>query len=161
MFRTTIISVWAVVFLAVAGCTDPNGVDDDARNNKPVRPLELIPQVSPPILDLPVPIGYELDESRSRHHKGAGFRWLDHRYLGNTEKHAVLRFYRRHMETKGWKLMSEQFAQGAGLLSFEKIVAGYTEGCTVRVASAGAWGRVEIVIGCGPRGPMTVLDQRK
>jgi len=65
------------------------------------------------------------------------------------------------METKGWKLMSDQFAQGAGLLSFEKIVAGYTEGCTVRVASAGVWSKVEIIIFCGPRGPMTILDPRK
>ena len=147
-------ALWAVGCFALAGCTDPS-LESGRPSGTPARQMGLIAKARPPVLDIPVPIGFELVESQSRNRSGGGIRWIDHVYVGNAEKFEVVRFYRRHMEQHGWKEMSYQFAQGRGLFSYEKDVAGYKEECTVVVQDA-SWDRVQVIVGVGPRGAATV-----
>jgi hypothetical protein len=81
---------------------------------------------------------------------------VEHIYEGRADKFAVVRFYRRYMERKGWTLMRNQFAQGRSTLSFEKKTSGLTEECTVSVSEAGLWDKVRIAVAVGPRGPMAI-----
>ncbi|MFP4355645.1 MAG: hypothetical protein ACLFUJ_11035 [Phycisphaerae bacterium] len=147
----------AMIGCGLTGCADVemnNGQTGQQGNQAQSR--RLMAKVNPPVLDIPVPIGFDLDEARSRNRSGAGTRFVDHVYTGRAEKFDVVRFYRRHMPEHGWKEMSYQFAQGSGVFSFEKSVAGYKEESTVIVRDGGLWDRIEIIVAVGPRGPASV-----
>jgi hypothetical protein len=151
--------LYVLAALAV-GCNDSEmDTGDQAGGSGSSDPMELIARPDPPILDIPVPIGFELNEDRSRHRSAAGIRFIDHMYLGRAEKFAVVRFYKRHMERKGWSLMNSQYAQGRSTMSFEKKTAGFTEECLISIAKAGMWDRVQIVVAVGPRGPAAIPAQ--
>ena len=83
-------------------------------------PLELVAESPPYVPDLPVPVGFKLDESRSRNFTSGHSRWVDHLYKGNDEKFALARFCKRHMPISRWVLMTDRFTQGSILLDFEK-----------------------------------------
>jgi hypothetical protein len=154
MTRNVWLWVLAAELCCVAGCADVNATNGQAGNGeKPSRAL--IAKTTPPILDIPMPIGFELDAT-SRNSSGAGIRTVDHVYVGQADKFAVLRFYRRYMPDHGWKEMSFRYAHESGLVSFEKDVVGYKEECTVVVRDAGLWNKVKVQISVGPRGPASV-----
>jgi hypothetical protein len=79
-----------------------------------------LPQVNPPISDIPVPIGFKLDESKSRNYAVAGVRFVDHVYSGSGDKFELKRFYERYMVMNRWVPSTSLFAQGRLELDFEK-----------------------------------------
>jgi hypothetical protein len=159
MNRFSVGVLYVLAALAV-GCKDPEmETGKKSGPSESSNSMELIAQPDPPILDIPVPIGFELNEDRSRHRRAAGIRFVDHMYVGRAEKFAVVRFYKRHMERKGWSLMNSQYAQGRSMLSFEKKTAGFTEECLISISDAGMWNRVQIVVAVGPRGPAAIPAQ--
>jgi hypothetical protein len=120
-------SFWA------AGCNSSSSSTIDASSGAPrqMAPVvELVAQFRPPIPDLPLPVGFDLDQSRSRNFAAAGMRWVDHRYEGGNDKFAVARFYRRQMPINRWTLVTEMFTQGDLTLDFEK----QTERCHIVVS---------------------------
>jgi len=123
------------------------GISQTGCNNKPEKvnttsgafqevasPIELIARAYPWIPDVPVPIGFELDESRSRDFMAAGARYVDHLYKGRADKWAVARFYKRQMPIHRWTFVTDIFAQGDIRLDFEKE----TERCQI-IISKGSW----------------------
>ena len=128
--------------LTLAGCSGfPGGSGDQssdgADNGQPkaIAPTGgsgLVAQSEPPVADLPVPLGFKLDESRSRNYESAGVRFIDHTYRGdNAKKDAVAQFYRRQMSNKNWNLRGSQMVRGTVLLRYEKG----DELCDVRIRS--------------------------
>jgi hypothetical protein len=90
---------------------------------------EMIARGGAPISDVPVPLGFELDESRSRNFAAGGMRYVDHVFTGSGERFAVARFYKRQMPISRWVLVTDMFVQGENILDFEKD----TERCRIIV----------------------------
>ena len=90
--------------------------------SEPARPgrIGLIPQIQPPIADLPVPIGFKLAEKISRTYESGGSRTVDHTYEGRDDKFDVERFYVEQMPLKGWKAVAKRMERGVITQSFEK-----------------------------------------
>lgn len=103
---------------------------------------ELVSMSRPPIEDLPVPIGFDLAESKSRNFAAAGARYIDHMYTGRADKFAVGRFYKRLMPINRWALVTDMFVQGDIMLDYEKD----TERCRVTVTDGGFFGSVTVKI---------------
>lgn len=116
-FAGVLLAVVACVI--IAGCNRENKLDgsDEARKSSPI---ELVAMPRPPVPDLPVPIGFDLDQDRSRNLAAAGIRWVDHLYKGKADKFAVARFYRRQMPLTRWTLVTEIFSKGDLKLAFER-----------------------------------------
>jgi hypothetical protein len=114
-------------------------------------PDGLVAQSRPPIPDLPVPLNFELDESKSRNFlaAGSGSRYVDHVYTGPADKFAVARFYKRQMPVNRWRLETDNFVQGKVILQFQKE----SETCQITISDAGGWSgtRVEIQLFAGGR----------
>jgi hypothetical protein len=127
--------VAAALVAALAGCNSSgervNVSPGDAGSAGPVP--ELVAMSRPPIADLPVPIGFNLDEGKSRNFTAAGARYVDHVYHGSADKFAVGRFYKRQMPVNRWTLVTDMFVQGAIMLDFEKD----TERCRITVTESG------------------------
>ncbi len=94
---------------------------------------ELVGQARPPIPDVPVPTGFDLDEGHSRNFTAAGTRYIDHVYRGSSDKFSVSRFYKRQMPINRWTLVTDMFVQGEIMLDFEKNM----ERCRVTVTDGG------------------------
>ena len=105
--------------MAVAGCNGDKKVEGSGDSSAKAS-IELVPMARPPIPDLPVPIGFDLDQGRSRNLAAAGVRWVDHLYKGKADKFAVARFYRKQMPLSRWILVTELFAKGNLTLDFER-----------------------------------------
>jgi hypothetical protein len=150
---------WPALAGLAAGCLDARVNAGETAEPDGEKSDELVDKSNPPVLDIPVPIGFDLDEGRSINRSGAGVRIVDHVYVGRADKFAVVRFYEQMMPEQGWKKMSYQFAKGRGVLSFEKDLAGYKEGCRITVDD-GSWGQVEVNVELGPRGPASVTGNR-
>ena len=120
---------------ALAGCggsSGPAGVATDGPSA--VGPIpELVAMRRPPIEDLPVPIGFYLEEGKSRNFSAAGARYIDHAMKGRADKFAVGRFYKRQMPISRWTLVTDMFVQGDIVLDFEKD----TERCRINVSEGG------------------------
>lgn len=117
--------------LALTGCSGfPGGSDgsssEDSGNGKPkaIEPTGgsgLVAQSEPPVADLPVPLGFKLDEARSRDFEAGDVRFVDHVYRGQSAgKEAVARFYRRQMVNKGWNLRSSRMVRGVIEQKYDK-----------------------------------------
>jgi hypothetical protein len=114
--------------LMVTGCNRSNTVENSGGAMREVSPpAELVAQATPTISDLPVPLGFSLDEGRSRNFAAAGARYIDHLYKGSGDRFAVARFYKRHMPISRWVLVTDRFVQGDIVLDFEKD----TERCCI------------------------------
>jgi hypothetical protein len=163
MIRMRLFALLGGAVLAAAGGCANQGKDESksaAGNVEP--PRGLIAQARPPIQDVPVPIGFSLEESRSRSFYGGGVRWVDHTYKGNEDKFDVMRFFQKHMPANRWKPMSNRFVQGRIKLEFEKEVPGYTEGCAVTIWDDGVFSPTRFTVECFPRGePGTVFGSRE
>ncbi|MGB2824584.1 MAG: hypothetical protein WBF17_26655 [Phycisphaerae bacterium] len=121
----------ALLWMAPAGCNDSTqdaGVSFGGSGT--VGPIpELVAMARPPISDLPIPIGFDLKEGKSRNFSAAGARYVDHVYKGSADKFAVGRFYKRQMPINRWTLVTDMFVQGDIMLDFEKE----TERCRITV----------------------------
>jgi hypothetical protein len=115
-----IVAVLAALALA-CGCTKTETIDASSGAPRQMRsPNDLVAQARPPIPDVPLPIGFDLDEGKSRNFAAAGLRWVDHFYKGGSDKFAVARFYKRQMPVNRWTLVTDMFTQGQIMLDFEK-----------------------------------------
>jgi len=137
---------WGVLagLVLLAGCNNqPNTVDTSGGAYREVStPVQLVAQARPPILDLPVPIGFRLDETRSRNFAAAGARYVDHLYRGSGDKFAVARFYKRHMPISRWVLVTDMFVQGDIMLDFEKE----SERCRIIISQGGLFNNCTIKV---------------
>ncbi len=116
---------WIVAGLSAmmwaAGCNNTVTIDSssDAPRQMNAAP-DLVAQSRPPIPDVPLPVGFELDQAKSRNFAAAGQRYIDHVYKGGSDKYAVARFYKRQMPVSRWTLVTDMFTQGDITLDFEK-----------------------------------------
>lgn len=125
--------------LLLAGCSSnssPQTVDTSGGAYREVSAPadELIAQRQAWIADVPVPMGFKLDESHSRNFAAGGARYVDHLYKGKADKFAVARFYKRQMPVVRWVLVTDMFVQGENIMDFEKD----TERCRI-VVTQGGW----------------------
>jgi len=138
---------------AMAGCdSSSNAGGVSAGGSKVVGPVpELVAMRRPPISDLPVPIGFDLEENKSRNFAAAGARYIDHVYTGRADKFAVGRFYKRQMPISRWTLVTDMFVQGDIMLDFEKD----NERCRISVSTGGFLGstRIKMVVWTSGRIP--------
>ncbi|MHC4982980.1 MAG: hypothetical protein ACYTF6_07410 [Planctomycetota bacterium] len=100
------------------------------------------PQVKPPISDVPVPVGFKIDEDKSRNYAVAGVRFVDHLYKGRENKFELKRFFERYMVMNRWKLVRFNYAQARLKLDFEKDY----EGCRVEIWEAGVFSPTKISV---------------
>ncbi|MDY7010851.1 MAG: hypothetical protein SVV80_08890 [Planctomycetota bacterium] len=127
--RLTGLTLAAGTVLWLTGCNNsPGKMETTSGGYREVAPpIELIAQANPPIHDVPVPIGFKLDENRSRNFTAAGARYVDHLYKGSADKWVTARFYKRQMPTNRWTFVTDIFAQGDIRLDFERE----TERCQI------------------------------
>jgi len=130
----------------LSGCRNSNTQVIDASSGAPreVAPTQdLVGMARPPIPDLPIPIGFSLDEGRSRNYTIGSGRIVDHVYRGKGDKLAVKQFYERQMVIQRWALVSAMFVTGDIALDFEKE----NERCHIVIKDVGTWSsRVEVVV---------------
>jgi hypothetical protein len=132
----------SAVLAGCGGSSESAGVATDGPNA--VGPIpELVAMRRPPIDDLPVPIGFYLDDERSRNTTVAGARLIDHLYKGRADKFAVGRFYKQQMPISRWTLVRDRFAQGEVLQDYEKD----TERCQISITDGGLFGSTKVNIG--------------
>ena len=133
-----------LILLAVAGCNgNTQTIDASTGAPRQVQPvLDLVAMSRPPVPDLPVPIGFSLDEGKSRDYAFAGARFVDHVYQGGSPKLAVKRFYERQMPINRWTLTTSMFVRGEVMLDFEKE----TERCRVMVSDGSGFNATAIKV---------------
>ena len=137
---TAVIAI--VTILTLAGCNGGGG-DSSGGVRSQARPrIELVATSGAIISDLPIPVGFSLDEGRSRNFAAAGARYVDHFYKGRGEKFAVGRFYKRHMPNARWVLVTDMFVQGEIVLDFEKE----TERCRIVVVDGNLFNKSYIKV---------------
>ena len=129
--RMLIAGVLVASAVLVCGCNDkPQAVDSSGGGYREVSaPTGLVAKGRPSIADVPEPIGFKLDERRSRYFAAAGARYVDHLYKGRADKWAVGRFYKRQMPISRWVRVTDRFVQGGIVLDFEKE----TERCVIQI----------------------------
>jgi len=110
----------------------------------------LVPQARPPIGDLPVPIGFKLDENKSIDFIVAGSRFANHTYKGNADKLMVKRFYERQMPINRWTLTTAMFVGGDINLDFEKE----TERCRIIIKNGSIFHKTYILVRLWTSGPI-------
>jgi hypothetical protein len=126
----------AAAGLVLAGCNGRSTIDTGQGDNREVAaPSALMARANPPIPDLPVPIGFDLDAKKSRSVAAGGLRMVDHRYTGRVNKWVVGRFYKRQMPLAQWALHSDRMIQGTIFLDFSKG----NESCFVVIGDAPLW----------------------
>jgi hypothetical protein len=159
--RAWLAMVVAALWMAPAGCTSgtlggnggsapPPGGPPAAADAAGPMP-ELVSMSRPPIADLPVPIGFDLSETRSRNLAAAGARFVDHVYTGRSDKFAVWRFYKRLMAINRWVLVTDKFIQGEIQMDFEKEA----ERCQVTILNGGFLQPTVVKIVVMPSGRVT------
>ncbi len=139
-----------ILLIIAVGCEQPETVGSASAEQGIDELDELIARSRPPISDLPIPVGFKLDESKSRNHESGGFRHIYHVYTGAGDKFAVKRFYERHMPISRWVLMSYRFGTGKIIMDFEKE----TEHCDIRITHGGWFRRVKIEVEVWTIGPI-------
>jgi hypothetical protein len=128
----------SAVLAGCGGSSESVGASTDGPSA--VGPIpELVAMRRPPIEDLPVPIGYYLEDG-SRDFAAAGARYIDHVFKGRADKFAVGRFYKRQMPISRWTLVTSMFVEGDIILDFEKD----TERCRVTVSDIGLFGSTRL-----------------
>lgn len=112
---------------------------------------KLIASPNPPVADVPVPIGFNIDlsHSQSTYVPGTNLRLVNQEYTGSDPRLSVARFYLSNMTASGWKTLQEvQNPQGI-IISFSK--AG--EVCTVTIKHG--WFHTHLFISITPIGNAT------
>lgn len=131
-----------VCLAALGGCAKEQTIDASSGAPREVDAAggELVGQSRPPVLDVPVPVGFTLDEGQSRNYNLAGARLVDHVYRGGADKFAVKRFYERQMPTYRWTMVTAVFAQGDMTLDFERDC----DRCRIAISTGGLFQRTTI-----------------
>lgn len=93
----------------------------------------LVAQPDPPLADVPLPAGFELEDMRSRSWNNPSFRAIDYLFEGQSDKFAVVRFLERQMPISRWTLTTNRFTQGRAELDFQKN----KEQCHIAVYDSG------------------------
>lgn len=120
---------WTLVVLmmvgfALVGCQSSGTIDTGSGAPREVAsPSELIAQSRPPVPDVPLPINFTFEDTKSRSYAVGGIRIIDHSYVdrrwfNKADKWAVGRFYRRQMPVNRWMLESDQMVRGTIYLQF-------------------------------------------
>ena len=150
--------VIAMLLVPAVGCNSSGtGGASSGAGGKLDAPLELVAQSRPPIPDLPIPVGFKLDEGKSRSFAAGGSRYIDHVYKGSADKFAVKRFYERHMPICRWVLVSRRLIRGEIEMDFEKE----TERCNIKVWEGGWFSPVTIKFTLWTSGPIHVEGPTK
>jgi hypothetical protein len=134
------------------GCgEEPKQIDSSSGAPREVAPrADLVARANPPIPDIPVPIGFKIDEKRSRNMEGGNARWVDHLYKGGADKFAVWRFYEQQMPVKRWTMQSVIFSQGDVTMDFRKD----TESCRILISDGGWLDDTQVQIMAFRSGPI-------
>jgi len=109
-----------------------------------------VPRSAPPIGDLPVPIGFKLDENKSLDFVVAGSRFANHKYKGDADKLSVKRFYERQMPVNRWTLTTAMFVGGDINMDFEKEM----ERCRITVKEGNWFHKTDIFVRLWTSGPV-------
>ena len=150
-----VLAAWLV--LLSAGCGESEKLETTSGGYREVAPpIELIAQARPPIHDMPIPIGFKLDEGRSRNFTAAGARYVDHLYKGSANKWVVARFYKRQMPTERWTFVTDIFAQGNISLDFERE----TERCQVTIGKGSLFNPTYIKVQLWTTGRIVVPEEK-
>jgi len=80
----------------------------------------LDPRNSYYIEDIPVPVGFAWDRARSEHKSEAGYRSVNHVYVGNADPLAVKNFYIQYMPRSNWELIDQTLQAGRDVLNYRK-----------------------------------------
>ena len=156
MNRTT--CCWAAVLMAgVVGCVQSTAQNSKGRPQEAEPLMDLVAQARPPIADLPIPIGFSLEESKSRSFEAGGLRYIDHVYQGRSDKFAVKRFFERHMPISRWTLVTDMFIRGDITMDFEKE----SERCRILVSPSGVLSAIQLKITVWTSGPIRSPAERK
>jgi len=137
---------WSLVLCAAAmvclcGCRKEQTIDTSSGAPREVRPAGmLVAQAHPYVADIPVPLGFELEEKRSRNYDIATARLVDHVYKGDADKFSVKRFYEEQMPINRWTLVTSMFVTGEVAMDFEKD----SERCRVVVTEEGLFNNTVI-----------------
>ena len=122
----------------LAGCNSGT-IDTGQEGSREVSaPSTLMARANPFVTDVPVPVGFKLDEGKSRSTQAGGVRLVDHRYTGRVDKWDVGRFYKRQMPLAQRALNSDRMIQGTIFLTFSKG----NEACDVLIADGQWWNTV-------------------
>jgi hypothetical protein len=154
---TVAILAAAVLAIAAAGCNQGDGgtsISGEPRKQS-AGPKELIPRARPPIADLPVPSGFDLDQRRSVDYALSGARIVVHIYTGWPDKFSVKRFYERQMPISRWVLTTSMFERGEIILDFEKE----TERCRITTTEEGLFRKTHIRASMWTSGPVQTPEQ--
>ncbi|MCK4625291.1 MAG: hypothetical protein KAV00_08280 [Phycisphaerae bacterium] len=156
--RLTGLTLAAVLVMLSAGCSDSDKkLDTTSGGYREVAPpIELIAKARPPIHDMPIPIGFKLDENRSRNFTAAGARYVDHLYKGSADKWVVARFYKRQMPTNRWTFVTDIFAQGDLRLDFERE----TERCQIIIGKGSLFNPTYIKVQLWTTGRIVVPEEK-
>ncbi len=144
---------WFVVVLLatmVAGCENAGrtiGIGSSGPEAVP-EPDSLVAKSQPPMVDLPMPVSFDLKESRSRSMAAPGLRFVDHWYYGREDKWAVGRFFKRQMPAAQWQLQADRMMTGDIVLDFVKG----RESCKMTIGE-NFWGTTTVHVEIYAAGP--------
>jgi hypothetical protein len=81
----------------------------------------LMPMATPPIADVPVPIGFDMvtDQSVSRVLPN-GLRFVDHQYKGGDSQMQVVDFYKTNLPQQGWSMVTQDQVHDEITLKYAK-----------------------------------------
>lgn len=151
----TRIALWTAALAGLLGCQSGGGSSAPAAAGpSTVQDVDALPEMvalaRPPIADLPVPVGFHLQEDKSRSFEAAGMRYIDHLYYGHGDRFAVKRFYERQMPISRWVLVTDMFIRGSVMMDFEKG----SERCQISINSTGWFNGLKIQIAVWTSGPI-------
>jgi hypothetical protein len=97
-----------VGLLLVVGCFGGTELSPTSDANTTLVPIQT-PQV--PLEDVPIPVGFDLDENRSRYFAPGNTRFVDYFFKGSMDRSQVAAFYRQEMTYAGWELIDERTSE--------------------------------------------------
>jgi hypothetical protein len=118
----SMLAILLAVPLWLTGCETTGGgsAPSVGPDGRPEVRVGLVPQTRPPISDVPIPVGFNMVESVSRHYNVGAQRFIDHTYQGRESKFDVDRFYRERMPIKDWVPLGNQMIRGKFTQRYEK-----------------------------------------
>ncbi len=105
--------------------------------------MALIPAVSSPIADVPIPAGFTMTGDSTSKVESTGLRFVDHKYAGSDDFLPVVRFYKDQMPTKGWTFVDQnQLVHNEISLHFTKN----SEDCIITVTPGSFHSHIRVQI---------------
>ena len=139
-------AVMALMALAVAACSSAPGGSSSSSGETTGTPLG-------PVAGVPLPAGYELDQSRSLV-LGEGDRWAGRfSYTLNSPAASMVDYYRRQMPTLGWQEISVVRSETSVLVY---VSPGTQRAATVHIQPRTLIGsRVDVIVSPATQGTST------